>query len=228
MGDDADATPMAALAVPERSKVDNLRALVEALLNLVPCGAGAAASDLIGALWSTALEKRTKEFHHQVAAQLGELAGRVDDLDHQLDHDRTLAALTEGTLAAARSASEAHLAYLAAATAHAVVDPRGDYALLLLRTVGDISASHIRLLQVLTEIDLPDNIGPLQLVVEEEAPELKEVASALYGDLERMGLVGDEVQFQQVRVVDGGGPSGPMNPVVTELGRAVLAFTSDL
>lgn len=70
--------------------------------------------------------------------------GRIDDR-------LATAALAQGTLASARSAADEHLRSLATATALAMVssDELGaDHAMLLLRIAGDISSTHIRVLDM--------------------------------------------------------------------------------
>ena len=233
------------IVVPTPSRVDTARSLLAALIELDPTGITSAGVGLINVFLPTALERRRRQFHEQVAISLSHLTEATDDLRRDVNECLALAALAQGTLSAARSASRKHLEYLANATARAFLtrDERSaDHAMLLLRIAGDISATHVLLLEMYADPHaFAERAGksfewaldkhgqyPLKQVVAALDPELAVddgFVSALFRDLERLGLVGDEVAMD--RVIDGGGITEPPPEPVTKLGAEVLAFIAD-
>jgi hypothetical protein len=225
------------LALPARSKVDTVRGLVDALVQLVPYGAGSAVVQLINHFVPTAFERRSQEFYERVAQSIYELRATTRDLNEWL----AVAALAQGTLSAMRSASELHLEYLANATARAMTtaeEREADHAMLLLRIAGDISATHIRLLDMYADphavaakvgkdfewIRAEDGTYPLMQVPESLDPELAADPSfvrALFGELERLGLVGSD---SMEPVIDANPVFEPPTDRVTTLGLELLAF----
>lgn len=192
---------------------------------------------LLNQLLSRGVERRTQEFYERVAQSISQLTERTRDLNERL----AIAALAQGALSATRSATESHLEYLANATARAMTTPderEADHAMLLLRIAGDISASHVRLLEMYADphavaakrgkdfewVRDKHGVYPLMQVPESLDPELAANAtfvSALFQDLERLGLVGGE---GMERVIDGGNDSPPDE--VTTLGLELLAFVA--
>jgi hypothetical protein len=186
-----------------------------------------------------ALERRIQEFHERVVQKIYQLTDTTRVLDERLAE----AALAQGALAAARSATEEHLEHLANATAHAMTtsdEREADHAMLLLRIAGDISASHVRLLEMYADPqDFAAKIGktfewvkdehgiyPLDQVPDSLDPEFAANPSfvrALYGDLDRLGLIGDDSDESMDKVIDSGSGDPPTN-MVTTLGRELLAF----
>lgn len=231
-------------AIPEPSGLDSVRTVIEAALQLVPFGVGSAVVTL-GEFLPRGLERQTKRFHEYLVRSLAALGETVDLLRRRLDEQLALAALAQGTLSAARSASDEHLRYLANATARAITTDESrsaDHAMLLLRISGDLSASHIRLLDM---YDDPEGFGtkvgakfewtvtdgeyPLMQVPQKLDPELAKdeaFVHALYRDLERLNLLGDD---DAMHVVFDGGSAGPVRPsdLSSTLGRELLAFVSD-
>jgi hypothetical protein len=111
--------------------------------------------------------------------------------------------------------------------------------MLLLRIAGEVSATHIQLLEMFADPEgvaarlgkgfewRRDKFGgyPLKQVTEALDPELAADApltNTLFRDLERLGLIGGDDPMS--RVVDGGGPSDPPPDEMTTLGRELLAF----
>jgi hypothetical protein len=227
------------LVLPTRSKVDTARAVVAALVELDPSGIASAGAALLKQFLPTALERRTQEFLKLVAQRISELTETTRDLDERL----AAATLAQGTLSAARSATEEHLEYLANATARAMLtsdEREADHAMLLLRIAGDISASHVRLLEMYADpqkfgakigksfewVQDKHGIYPLNQVPDSLDPEFAANPSfvrAVYGDLDRLGLIGDDSDESMDRVIDGGSGDPPTN-MVTTLGRELLAF----
>jgi hypothetical protein len=224
---------------PAPSRVDTVREVVAALAELDPTGITSAAAGLLNAFLRSGLERRTQEFHERVAESISQLGVMTGDLNERL----AVAALAQGTLSAARSASEPHLEYLANATARTMStsDERAaDHAMLLLRIAGDISATHVRLLTMYADPHavaatigrdfewVRDDHGmyPMMQVPESLDPELAADASfvrALFQDLVRLGLVGDDSMEQ---VIDGGSGDEPPPEVVNTLGLELLAFVA--
>jgi hypothetical protein len=189
----------------------------------------------------TAFERRTQEFHELLAQSIYQLRAAIRDVNERL----ALAALVQGTLSAARSATEEQLEYLANATARAMTtsdEREADHAMLLLRIAGDISASHVRLLGMYADpykfaarigksfewVRDEHGIYPLQQVPDSLDPEFAANPSfvrSLYGDLDRLGLLGDDSDESMDKVIDSGSGDPPIN-MVTTLGREVLAFVA--
>jgi hypothetical protein len=223
---------------PARSRVDTARAVVAALAELDPTGIASAGADLLNHFLPPALERRRQEFYERVARSISQLTEITLDLNERL----AVAALAQGTLSAARSATESHLEYLANATARAMTTPEereADHAMLLLRIAGDISATHVRLLEMYAApyavaakigkdfewVKDKHGVYPLMQVPESLDPELAANASfvgALFQDLERLGLVGGE---GMERVIDAGSNDSPPDEVTT-LGLELLAFVA--
>jgi hypothetical protein len=226
---------------PSGTRVDSFRAVVTALAELVPYGIGSAGAALLNHFLPTALERRTREFYELVALSIYQLRAGIRDVNERL----AVAALVQGTLGAARSASEEHLEYLANATARAMTtsdEREADHAMLLLRIAGDISASHARLLEMYADpykfaakiskrfewVRDEYGIYPLQQVPDSLDPEFAANPSfvrSLHGDLDRLGLLGDDSDESMDKVIDSGSGDPPTN-MVTTLGRAVLAFVA--
>jgi hypothetical protein len=195
--------------------------------------------ELVNHFLPTAFERRTQEFHELLARSIYQVRVAIRDVNERL----AVAPLVQGTLGAAPSVYEEHLEYLANATARAMTtsnEREADHAVLLLRIAGDISASHVRLLEMYADpYTFAAKIGtrfewvrdeygiyPLQQVPNSLDPELAanpSFARSLYGDLDRFGLVGDDSDESMDIVIDGGSGDPPTN-MVTTLGRELLAF----
>ncbi len=231
--------------VPRSSRVDTARALIAAIAELDPTGISSTGVGLLNVFLPTALERRTRDFHEQVAGRIASLTTTTLDLRSELDERLAVAALAQGTLSAARSASEEHLGYLANATARAfsTTDERSaDHAMLLLRLAGDISATHLRLLDMYADPHAyarrtgkrfewtRDDHGqyPLIQVPAVLDPQLAadhSFVNALFRDLEKLGLVGDDDPMS--RIEDGGSVDNPPPDEVTRLGLELLAFVAE-
>lgn len=232
------------LVPPGRSRFDTAGALVAAIAELDPTGIASAGVGLLNHFLSLGLEKRRQEFFEIVAQSISELKRDVNEFKRNLNERLAVAALAQGTLSAAISATDQHLRYLANATARAMstADEReADHAMLLLRIAGDISATHVWLLEMYADPHaVAAQIGkefewardksgryPLMQVPETLDPGLAADASfmrALFQDLERLGLVGGDDDLME-RVIDGGSLDEPPDEV-TRLGLELLAFVA--
>jgi hypothetical protein len=227
------------LAVPTRSGLDTARGVVNAIAELDPTGIASAGAGLIRNFLPTGFERRRQEFYERLAHSIYELRATTRELNEGL----AVAALAQGTLSAMRSASELHLEYLANATARAMATPEerdADHTMVLLRIAGDITATHIRLLQMYADphefaarvgkdfewVRADDGTYPLMQVPESLDPELgadPSFVGALFGDLERLGLVGDDSMEQ---VIDPNPLFEPRTDMVSTLGLQLLAFVA--
>jgi hypothetical protein len=241
------------LVAPDESFLDKVREVVAAFANLEPTGIAGALIDILNVWIPTEYEKRSREFQEAVVDAIRKLEARCDDWDDRL----ALAAYSTGALAASRSASEEHLEYLAAATAHTMMNPDDvprDSCIMILRLVGDLTATHIRVLLVYAD---PHGVAgrngraftwtgdgegqyPREQLFEAD-PDLTEqveIAGQIASDLMRNGLVQGGMDFARAferGLLDidlGEFPENsevdPDNPPhgVTELGRQVIAFIS--
>jgi hypothetical protein len=218
------------LEVPIASIIDRTRDFVLSMAALDPTGIGEAALGLLDAFIPRALERRTRAFNLKVAARIAVLARRLDDVQEHM----VTAAWSEGVLAAARSASPQHLEYLANASARAAAteDERdNDFAMVLLRLAGDLTATHIRVLGMYSDESalsrwIPEEGGRYRIraLIEAEDPALaadEEIVRAVLGDLERFGLTGD---MAGIDFPDAGGSFEATPKVVGPLGHRLLAF----
>lgn len=116
-----------------------------------PAGAVAAtALAALNTLLPSVIERRSLHFAEKTVERIALLEVEL----RKLQQDMAAASLLQGAMAAARSASDAHLDYLANATARAATtedEKDDDYAMMLLRLVGDVTATHIRVLQILDD-----------------------------------------------------------------------------
>jgi hypothetical protein len=239
------------LAVPEESLLDKVRGVVAAATDLDPTGIASALIGVFDVWVPTEYRKRSREFQEAVVAAIQKLGARLDDWDDRL----ALAAYSTGVLAASRSASEEHLEYLATATAHTMLNPDDvprDSCIMILRLVGDLTATHIRVLLVYADPQgvarrsgatytwTADSGGqyPREQLFEADPvlTEQVEIADQISSDLMRNGLVQGGMDFARayergVLDIDLGefpensevDPDKPPHGV-TDLGKQVIAF----
>lgn len=239
------------LTAPEPSRGDRVREVFEAISNVEPTGLLSGAVSLFNTLIPTEFERRSRQFHEELMRRLSVYDAWLQHLDTQW----ASAVYATGVLASARSASEDHLSYLAGATANAMVNaldlPR-DHCLLLLRLVGDLTGTHVRVLRVLADpmavatdqgkeftwqADSEGQYPRRQLfALDDQLAQEPQLAEAIASDLLRLGLIHGAVDFATVferGLLDGGEFADlrrvdPENPPhgATTLGRQLLEFVS--
>lgn len=239
---------------PKASRLDTARDIAAGVgataLAATGAPAGAVAATALAALNTlvpSVVERQSLRFAEKTAERIALLEADL----RELREDMVAASLLQGAMAAARSASHTHLDYLANATARAATtedEKDDDYAMMLLRLVGDVTATHIRVLQILDdpacalaaarrtgqwEYRSPDGFVYAELV-DLVAPDLATDPTrvrAVLGDLERLGLFGEDADHSTVTVIDGGNASpdderAMPKSATTMLGRALLEFVA--
>lgn len=132
------------LAIPSSTRLGTFRDYIEAVAQA--SAPTAVASNLLRIWFPTALDKNTAEFQEKFAQRLAALARDISSINERL----AVAAMAQGCLSAARSATEEHLDYLANATARVMLSTseRDTRGLILLRIAGDLSADHVRVMRM--------------------------------------------------------------------------------
>lgn len=231
------------LDLPESSIPDSYRKVVLALAGAIPV-AGSAASIIIEHYWKPTQEKRLERFIAVLQEELISIKGRVDILE-TLQRDVVQTVSFDVAAAAARTGDDAKHRYLASAVVAVMRDTswdtRADLASILTRLAGELTATHVRVLDLLADpvnwqrrhnvtLELePNTQGRINLraVVVCAFPNLDNDASTLSAvlhDLESRGLL----NVIGLGDVDASFPDheAALAPMTSELGATFHAFVT--
>lgn len=141
------------LDLPESSISDSYRKVALALVGAIPV-AGSAVSVIVEHYWKAAYEKRLERFIAVLQERLISIEGRVDVLE-ALQRDVVQTVSFDVAVAAARTGEDAKHRYLASAVVTVMRDTswdtRADLASILTRLAGELTATHVRVLDLLAD-----------------------------------------------------------------------------
>lgn len=133
-------------SVPEREKSDHARELLIAAVGGVPW-AGPMISYGLGQLWQSGHEQRIARFIESLNSRLADLEAKIGEIDTTSDAILSSASIVAQSVA---TSDDEKIAYLANALANVIADPdmSHDSAAVQIRLVSELTATHIRVLEV--------------------------------------------------------------------------------
>lgn len=243
--DDPAAELAGALAVPEEGWAERIRTVVLGTVGAAPI-VGSPAASVLSLAWQSRYEKRVHAFLAQVIELLRELDARVDNIEDRVLDDTVVSVAYECAIAAGRHGDPDKIRYLANALGSVVADAtwsaRNDFALILTRLVTELTATHIQVLDLLSDPEhwLMSRRGTTRLAPDEEGrfrvqalfdlalPEIVSEGGVMYAvltDLESRGFLNAHGLAEAVASFQS--EADILKPMTTPLGEALLAFIQD-
>jgi hypothetical protein len=139
--------------LPKEGLADTVKRITKGAAGLVPGGSFAA--QFVDAVWKTPYQKNMDAFLLDFARRVVALEGRVDDLGSRLQSPILVSLGIEAARSAGSTASDEKRTYLANALLNVMEDRswdgESDLADILLRLIGELTMTHIRILELLTD-----------------------------------------------------------------------------